>query len=239
MRTVLPDVIVRFRVWLGQSQGGKLMDCFNCLSLWFAAPAALFVSRRPLEWGILLAGGVRGGLPAGAVGAAAGHDSSRFPTGRRREPQCAAVTNERRCARAFPIKSPLPSRREPRPALAAIHFARLKPASVTWEARRFGCPDLSPAACMSSPAPARCRPSIEEMPHPCCGHACFDRHNNQGCRSSGTSDVVAARQHAAPNRDYCSNEAHEDSKVVMALPAARIARKRFCAADCHSRPRER
>ena len=44
------DVIVRFRVWLGQSQGGKLMDCFNCLSLWFAAPAALFVSRRPLEW---------------------------------------------------------------------------------------------------------------------------------------------------------------------------------------------
>src|SRR6516162_10737917 len=44
------DVIVRFRVWLGQSQAGKLMDCFNCLSLWFAAPAALFVSRRPLEW---------------------------------------------------------------------------------------------------------------------------------------------------------------------------------------------
>lgn len=44
------DIIVRFRVLLGQSVAGKLMDCFNCLSLWIAAPAALFVSRRPLEW---------------------------------------------------------------------------------------------------------------------------------------------------------------------------------------------
>ena len=32
-------------VWIG-----KLMDCFNCLSLWIAAPVALFVSRRPVEW---------------------------------------------------------------------------------------------------------------------------------------------------------------------------------------------
>lgn len=44
------DVIVRFRTWLGQSVAGKLMDCFNCLSLWVAAPAALFVSRGALEW---------------------------------------------------------------------------------------------------------------------------------------------------------------------------------------------
>jgi hypothetical protein len=44
------DIIVRFRVLLGQSIVGKLMDCFNCLSLWIAALAALFVSRRPLEW---------------------------------------------------------------------------------------------------------------------------------------------------------------------------------------------
>jgi hypothetical protein len=35
---------------LGQSIVGKLMDCFNCLSLWIAALAALFVSRRPVEW---------------------------------------------------------------------------------------------------------------------------------------------------------------------------------------------
>jgi hypothetical protein len=26
------------------------MDCFNCLSLWVALPAALFVSRQPLVW---------------------------------------------------------------------------------------------------------------------------------------------------------------------------------------------
>jgi len=44
------DIIVRFRTLLGQSIVGKLMDCFNCLSLWIAAPAALFVSRKPLEW---------------------------------------------------------------------------------------------------------------------------------------------------------------------------------------------
>ena len=44
------DIIVRFRVLLGQTIVGKLMDCFNCLSLWIAALAALFVSRRPLEW---------------------------------------------------------------------------------------------------------------------------------------------------------------------------------------------
>src|ERR1039457_2699170 len=44
------DLIVRFRALLGHSLAGKLIDCFNCLSLWIAAPAALFVSRKPLEW---------------------------------------------------------------------------------------------------------------------------------------------------------------------------------------------
>ena len=44
------DIIVRFRLLLGQSLAGKLMDCFNCLSLWIAAPAALFVTRKPLDW---------------------------------------------------------------------------------------------------------------------------------------------------------------------------------------------
>ncbi len=44
------DVIVRFREFLGQSLAGKLMDCFQCLSLWIAAPAALFVSKQPVEW---------------------------------------------------------------------------------------------------------------------------------------------------------------------------------------------
>ena len=44
------DLVVRFRARLGQSLPGALMDCFNCLSLWIAAPAALFVSRAPLVW---------------------------------------------------------------------------------------------------------------------------------------------------------------------------------------------
>jgi len=36
------------------------MDCFNCLIFWIAAPAALFVSRSPMEWlftGLALSGG--------------------------------------------------------------------------------------------------------------------------------------------------------------------------------------
>jgi hypothetical protein len=44
------DLVVRFRALLGYGLAGKLMDCFNCLSLWIAAPAALFVCRRPIEW---------------------------------------------------------------------------------------------------------------------------------------------------------------------------------------------
>ena len=44
------DIIFRFRRLLGQSPVGKLMDCFNCLSLWVAAPMTLFVSRQPTEW---------------------------------------------------------------------------------------------------------------------------------------------------------------------------------------------
>ena len=44
------DMVVRFRSLLGHGLAGKLMDCFNCLSLWIAAPAALFVSRQPLDW---------------------------------------------------------------------------------------------------------------------------------------------------------------------------------------------
>lgn len=43
------DLIARLRAHLGRSFLGRLMDCFHCLSFWVAAPAALFVSRRPLE----------------------------------------------------------------------------------------------------------------------------------------------------------------------------------------------
>ncbi len=44
------DLIVRFRALLGQSLAGKLMDCFYCLSLWIAAPVALFVTRQLADW---------------------------------------------------------------------------------------------------------------------------------------------------------------------------------------------
>ena len=44
------DLVARLRARLGASWPGKILDCFYCLSLWVAAPAALFVSRAPLAW---------------------------------------------------------------------------------------------------------------------------------------------------------------------------------------------
>lgn len=44
------DIVARFRALLGQSIAGRLMDCFYCLSIWIAAPAALFVTRHWLDW---------------------------------------------------------------------------------------------------------------------------------------------------------------------------------------------
>ena len=44
------DLIVRLRRRLGRSRAGELMDCFNCLSLWVAAPAAFVLTRAPLTW---------------------------------------------------------------------------------------------------------------------------------------------------------------------------------------------
>jgi len=44
------DIVFLFRKRLGQSLAGGLMDCFNCLSIWVAAPMALAVSREPAEW---------------------------------------------------------------------------------------------------------------------------------------------------------------------------------------------
>lgn len=46
------DIIARLRGLLGHGPVGSLMDCFNCLSLWIAAPAALLLSRSPLMWAI-------------------------------------------------------------------------------------------------------------------------------------------------------------------------------------------
>jgi hypothetical protein len=47
------DIVVRVRGRLGDGFIGSLMDCFNCLSLWISAPAALLLSRRPLMWAAL------------------------------------------------------------------------------------------------------------------------------------------------------------------------------------------
>jgi len=43
------DLIVRFRRRLGAGFIGKLLDCFQCLSFWVAAPVAFFVTRQPVE----------------------------------------------------------------------------------------------------------------------------------------------------------------------------------------------
>ena len=43
-------VIFRIRVRLGNGLVGSLMDCFNCLSFWVAAPAAIFLTSDFLSW---------------------------------------------------------------------------------------------------------------------------------------------------------------------------------------------
>lgn len=44
------DLIVRLRARAGDGMLGRLMDCPYCLSLWFAAPAALLLAPRFPEW---------------------------------------------------------------------------------------------------------------------------------------------------------------------------------------------
>ena len=43
------DLFVRLRRRLGAGLLGRLMDCFQCLSLWVAAPLAFYVGGRPVE----------------------------------------------------------------------------------------------------------------------------------------------------------------------------------------------
>ncbi len=43
------DLVYRLRLRLGQGLVGRLMDCFNCLSLWVAAPISLLLSHDPVE----------------------------------------------------------------------------------------------------------------------------------------------------------------------------------------------
>jgi hypothetical protein len=44
------NIIVRLRARLGDSVTGRALDCFLCLSLWVAAPAALLLARDVLTW---------------------------------------------------------------------------------------------------------------------------------------------------------------------------------------------
>lgn len=39
------DAVVRLRARLGTGRAGGLMDCFQCLSIWVAAPMTVVVSR--------------------------------------------------------------------------------------------------------------------------------------------------------------------------------------------------
>jgi hypothetical protein len=41
--------VPRIRARVAGSELGRVLDCFGCASLWVALPAALFVSRHPLE----------------------------------------------------------------------------------------------------------------------------------------------------------------------------------------------
>lgn len=43
------DVIARAREQLGDSEFGALMDCFQCTSLWVAAPFAFYAARKPVD----------------------------------------------------------------------------------------------------------------------------------------------------------------------------------------------
>jgi hypothetical protein len=40
------DAVARLRTRLGTSRTGGLMDCFQCLSIWVAAPLSVFVVRE-------------------------------------------------------------------------------------------------------------------------------------------------------------------------------------------------
>ena len=56
------DIVVRLRRGAGEGFWGQLLDCFYCLSVWIAAPLALFLGDRPSEqfllWPALSAGAI-------------------------------------------------------------------------------------------------------------------------------------------------------------------------------------
>lgn len=47
------NLIVRLRRWAGQGFWGDLLDCFYCLSLWVALPAAVLTGQGWRHWLVL------------------------------------------------------------------------------------------------------------------------------------------------------------------------------------------
>lgn len=78
------DIIFKLRRRLGDGLIGSLMDCFNCVSIWIAAPFTLFVSTNPLGWlvsWLALSGGAcllerLSGAPAGEQPNVQPHDGN-------------------------------------------------------------------------------------------------------------------------------------------------------------------
>jgi hypothetical protein len=56
------DIMVRFRRAVGDGFGGKLLDCFECSSVWVSAPLAFFLAptwrQRFLLWLSFSAGAI-------------------------------------------------------------------------------------------------------------------------------------------------------------------------------------
>lgn len=43
------DLIARARARLGDGPWGRMLDCFQCVSLWVAAPVSLWITAKPLD----------------------------------------------------------------------------------------------------------------------------------------------------------------------------------------------
>lgn len=85
------DVFVRLRRWAGQGVIGKLLDCFYCLSIWIAIPAALVVGTTWIER-VLLWFGLSGA--AIVIERVTSHQLPRPPTPIWREEPLPAATPE-------------------------------------------------------------------------------------------------------------------------------------------------
>jgi hypothetical protein len=44
------DIVIKLRKGVGSGFFGKLFDCFHCLSLWIAVPAAWLIGQGWKEW---------------------------------------------------------------------------------------------------------------------------------------------------------------------------------------------